>query len=161
MKVTEDLSVEIRTRHEGEKLRVEFLTDSEEAHECVQEKFDEYKANAGKDFGALKIRFNPRTPDIAKKLFEMRINNGVNNLWEEFCAVKLLNGGEESNAGLSQFLEKQKLFLPIPVDAQMKDAIRLVFSYSHKDEDLRDQLETHITLLSGRGSSALGMTGRF
>jgi len=27
----------------------------------------------------------------------------------------------------------------------------LVFSYSHKDEDLRDQLETHITLLKRQG----------
>lgn len=151
MKVTEDLSVEIRTRHEGEKLRVEFLTESEEAHERVQEKFDDYKANAGKDFSALKIRFSPRAPDSAKRLFEMRMNNWVNNLWEEFCAEKLPAGKGERRAALPDVLEEKKLFAPIPMDTQTSQAIRLVFSYSHKDEKLRDELETHLTLLKRQG----------
>jgi internalin A len=35
--------------------------------------------------------------------------------------------------------------------AALKEVMRVVFSYSHKDEELRDQLETHLKLLQRQG----------
>jgi internalin A len=35
--------------------------------------------------------------------------------------------------------------------AALKEAMRVVFSYAHKDEELRDQLETHLKLLQRQG----------
>jgi internalin A len=36
-------------------------------------------------------------------------------------------------------------------EAAVQEAVRVAFSYSHKDEELRDQLETHLKLLQRQG----------
>jgi hypothetical protein len=35
--------------------------------------------------------------------------------------------------------------------SEPKKALEVFFSYSHKDQDLRDQLETHLSLLKNQG----------
>ena len=58
MNVTEGVDVEIRTRQEGGKIRVEFMTDTREEKELVQKRFEEYRDNTTKEFNSLVIRFN-------------------------------------------------------------------------------------------------------
>src|SRR6185436_8296143 len=53
----------------------------------------------------------------------------------------LLNGVEEGAAAVRQ----------PPRDLGDREAVRVAFSYSHSDEELRDQLETHLKLLQRQG----------
>ena len=45
-------------------------------------------------------------------------------------------------------------------ESPCQQALEVFFSYSHKDEELRDRLETHLSILKRQGLSALGMTGK-
>jgi len=42
--------------------------------------------------------------------------------------------------------------------SEPKKALEVFFSYSHKDQDLRDQLETHLSLLKNQGLFLAGTT---
>ena len=77
MEMTRDIPVEIRTRSEGSKLRVEFMTDTEEQREAVQQSFDEYRRNAEKPFEQLKLDVKIRA-DVSegrKEYFFMRMRD--------------------------------------------------------------------------------------
>ena len=55
--------------------------------------------------------------------------------------AELLNGVEEASTRPSEPMRK----------TGAREGVRVVFSYSHKDEELRDQLETHLKLLQRQG----------
>lgn len=59
----------------------------------------------------------------------------------ELKVAELLGGVEEPSAKPREPMR----------EATGREAVRVVFSYSHKDEELRDQLETHLKLLQRQG----------
>ena len=99
MKVTEGVSLEIRTRQEGSKLRVEFMTDTEDDKELVQARFEEYRENTTKEFTALDVRFNSDASPVEKELFKIRYEHTINSLKTELSYTqRLLQKEEEKNA---------------------------------------------------------------
>jgi internalin A len=67
--------------------------------------------------------------------------------------LKLVAGGKLVKLKVAELLNGVEETPPRPRDiareagVALREAVRLVFSYSHKDEELRDQLETHLKLL--------------
>jgi internalin A len=67
--------------------------------------------------------------------------------------LKLVAGGKLIKLKVAELLNGVEETPPRPRDmvreagVALRQAVRLVFSYSHKDEELRDQLETHLKLL--------------
>jgi tetratricopeptide (TPR) repeat protein len=65
-------------------------------------------------------------------------------------------------AGSGAWVEKRRAWLDRNMNAPLVDAavpLRVFYSYSHKDEPLREQLETHLALL-GRDGVIVGWTDR-
>lgn len=164
LKVTQGIPIELRTRLEGSKLRVEFLANSEEDLSVVRESFNEYQKNADLDFEQLKLRiqFSVQTTALERELFLMKMESQLNLLRTELSYTRaLLSKSEEHQALLKQVAEATRtptrLLNPIgpaskpttvPTQADERAAnLVVVFSYSHKDEALRDQLEVHLSVL--------------
>ena len=59
---------------------------------------------------------------------------------------KLVTGGKLFKLNVPELLSGVE-----EVPLRLRDIVHLVFSYSHEDEELRDQLETHLKLLQRQG----------
>lgn len=164
LKVTQGIPVELRTRLEGSKLRVEFLANSEDDLGVIRTSFAEYQQSANLDFEQLKLRiqFSVQTPPLDRELFLMKMESQLNLLRTELTYTKaLLSKSEEHQALLRQVAEASRtprtLLTPIAstlsghtVAAASDDTspyLTVIFSYSHKDEPLRDELDAHLAVL--------------
>src|SRR5262249_54554959 len=68
--------------------------------------------------------------------------------------IKLVHGGKVIRVNVSDLLggvEEIRRPRERASVSLAQQAVRVVFSYSHKDEELRDQLETHLKLLQRQG----------
>ncbi len=104
IQVTEGIRVEIRTRKEGEKLRVEFLTDSEEDKQATEKVFQEYLKVVGQtELENLKITFNNRqASELDKKLLIIELNNQINNLKNKLSLTQQLVETHKEKARISE-----------------------------------------------------------
>jgi hypothetical protein len=108
VKVTQGIPVELRTRFEGSKMRVEFLAGTHEDLGLIRTAFDEYRANTGTDFDTLKLRikFSTDVPAIERDLFLMKMESQLNQLRTELTYTKaLLSKSEEHQTLLHGILE--------------------------------------------------------
>jgi len=123
MTITEGVAVEIRTRQEGGKIRVEFMTDTQEDKELVQQRFSEYRDNTGDDFSSLDIRFNnSQASEIEKELFKIRYEHTITSLRTELgYTQRLLLKEEEKN----RLHERYSLLLQ-QAESYVKDPQRLL-----------------------------------
>lgn len=164
LKVTQGIPVELRTRLEGSKLRVEFLANSEDDLAVIRQSFAEYQQSANLDFDQLKLRiqFSVQTPALERELFLMKMESQLNMLRTELTYTKALLGkSEEHQALLRQVAEATRapksLLTPIasasptrgiPTTAdEASPSLAVVTSYSHKDDALRDELDAHLSVL--------------
>lgn len=164
LKVTQGIPVELRTRLEGSKLRVEFLANSEDDLEVIREAFTEYQQSANLDFEQLKLRiqFSVQTSPLERELFLMKMESQLNMLRTELTYTKaLLSKSEEHQALLKQVAEASRtprtLLTPIATGSsgpgvmttaeETLPTLTVVLSYSHKDESLRDELDAHLAVL--------------
>jgi hypothetical protein len=136
MSITEGISVEIRTRQEGGKIRVEFMTGTVEEKELVRERFNQYRDNTAKDLASLDIMFNnSAATDLEKELFRIRYEHTINTLKTELSYTKrLLQKEEEKNQLQDKYLsllaqaeaftsEPQKLLTPAPSIQQSRTPV--------------------------------------
>lgn len=164
LKVTQGIPVELRTRLEGSKLRVEFLANSEDDLGVIRQAFAEYQQSANLDFEQLKLRiqFSVQTSPLERELFLMKMESQLNMLRTELTYTKaLLSKSEEHQALLKQVAEASRapITLLTPIATTMSGTgvmttpdeasptLTVVFSYSHKDEALRDELDAHLSVL--------------
>ena len=93
MEMTQGVPVEIRTRSEGSKLRVEFMTDTEEQRAAVQQSFDEYRRNAEKPFAQLRLETEVRADvsEAQKEFFLLRMQQENEKLKAALEAAYALN----------------------------------------------------------------------
>lgn len=164
LKVTQGIPVELRTRLEGSKLRVEFLAQTEEDLDTIRAAFLEYQNSAGLDFEQLKLRinFSVNTTQIERDLFLLKMESQLNLLKTELTYTKaLLSKSEEHQALLKQVSEAARspttLLAPMIVvsttnqvvaeDDSDVPTLTVVFSYSHKDESFQAELEAHLSVL--------------
>lgn len=164
LKVTQGIPVELRTRLEGSKLRVEFLANSEDDLEVIREAFTEYQQSANLDFEQLKLRiqFSVQTSPLERELFLMKMESQLNMLRTELTYTKaLLSKSEEHQALLKQVAEASRaprtLLTPVATGTsrpgvmttaeENSPTLTVVLSYSHKDESLRDELDAHLAVL--------------
>ena len=167
VKVTEGIPVELRTRLEGSMLRVEFLAQTEDDLEIVKASFQEFQANANLNFNdlRLKIKFAINTPQLDRDLFLMKMEGQINLLRAELTYTQaLLSKSEEHQAILQRIAEATRspnsLLAPIgfrqapeiKMDVDVASpTLSLVYSYSHKDSKLRDELDSHLSPLRSAG----------
>lgn len=93
MEMTQGVPVEIRTRSEGSKLRVEFMTDTEEQRAAVQQSFDEYRRNAEKPFAQLRLETEVRADvsEARKEFFLLRMQQENEKLKAALESAQALN----------------------------------------------------------------------
>lgn len=156
LKVTQGVPVELRTRVEGTKLRVEFLAQTEEDLAVIREAFAEYQKNTGRDFNTLKlnIAFNKNTSPLERELFLMKFESQINLLRTELTYTKaLLSKSDENRALLARLVEASRSprILLEPINTIAGKPLRFFCSYSHKDDELREQLEAHLAPLKRQG----------
>lgn len=119
MRVTQGIPVEIRTRLEGTKVRVEFLANSEADLDAVKSSFEEYRQNTGRDFAELrlKISFSEQTTALEQKLFLLEYERQIDSLKTKLSLTQaLLEQSQEHAAFLRRLVEAKaeprKLLLP-------------------------------------------------
>ena len=127
LQVTQGIPVELRTRLEGSKLRVEFLAQTEEDLGAIRRSFDEYQRNAGRNFEELKlhIAFRKETTAMERELFLMKMETQINHLRTELTYTKaLLEKTEENRDLLARLVETSRsprlLFEPWRMPAQTR-----------------------------------------
>jgi hypothetical protein len=127
LQVTQGIPVELRTRLEGSKLRVEFLAQTEEDLGAIRQSFDEYQRNAGRNFEELKlhIAFRKEVTALERELFLMKMETQINHLRTELTYTKaLLEKTQENRDLLARIVESSRsprlLFEPwkMPVQAR-------------------------------------------
>ncbi|MGI8437357.1 MAG: toll/interleukin-1 receptor domain-containing protein [Chthoniobacterales bacterium] len=167
IEVTQGIPVELRTRLEGTKLRVEFLAETEDDLGVIRESFNEYQQSAGLNFDELRlrIRFATNVSATERDLFLMKLESQLNQLRTELTYTKaLLSKSDEHQALLKRIVDASRspevLLKPMILDSAPcvatamdtnESSLRLVFSYSRKDEELRDELEAHLSMLKRDG----------
>jgi uncharacterized protein YjbI with pentapeptide repeats len=90
LKVTQGIPVELRTRAEGSKLRVEFLVQSEQDLAAIRKSFAEYQKNTGHNFEELKLNIS-FSKDVAaweQELLLKRMENQFKYLREELTLIR-------------------------------------------------------------------------
>jgi uncharacterized protein YjbI with pentapeptide repeats len=140
MSITESISVEIRTKQEGNKIRVEFMTGTQEEKEVVRERFNQYRENTTKDLASLDIRFrNSGATEIEKELFLIRYEHTINTLRTELNYTRrLLQKEEEKNQLQEKYLallaqanvfanDPQRLLLPAPDPSSQRSNTPIFF----------------------------------
>ncbi len=125
--VTQGIPVELRTRLEGSKLRVEFLAHTEDDLEAIRESFAEYQRNAGRNFEELKlnIAFRKETTALERELFLMKMETQLNHLRTELTYTQaLLSKTEENRDLLARLVDASRsprlLFEPWEIRAQAR-----------------------------------------
>lgn len=139
LKVTQGIPIELRTRLEGTKLRVEFLAQTEEDLVIVRESFAEYQRNTGKSFDELKlnISFRKETSPLERELFLMKMENQINLLRTELTYTQaLLSKTEENRNLLAELLEASRspgdLLKPVQIAAPIPE---VYVSYAWGEDD--------------------------
>ncbi len=127
IKITQGIPVELRTRLEGSKLRVEFLAQTEEDISAIRESFAEYQRNTGRNFEEFKLRiaFRKDTSPLERELFLMKMESQLNQLRTELTYTKaLLTKTEENRDLLARIVEAsrapQVLLEPWRIPAQQR-----------------------------------------
>jgi len=127
LKITQGIPVELRTRLEGSKLRVEFLAQTEEDIGAIRESFAEYQRNTGRNFEELKlhIAFRKDASPLERELFLMKMESQLNQLRLELTYTQaLLTKTEENRELLARIVEAsrspQNLFKPWQIPAQKR-----------------------------------------
>jgi uncharacterized protein YjbI with pentapeptide repeats len=127
LQVTQGIPVELRTRLEGSKLRVEFLAQTEEDLEAIRQSFDDYQRSAGRNFEELKlhIAFRKEITALERELFLMKMETQINHLRTELTYTKaLLEKTEENRDLLARIVESSRsprlLFEPWKIPAQAR-----------------------------------------
>ena len=111
LKITQGIPVELRTRMEGSKLRVEFLAQTEEDIGAIRESFAEYQRNTGRNFEELKlnIAFRKDASPLERELFLMKMESQLNLLRTELTYTQaLLTKTEENRALLARIVEASR-----------------------------------------------------
>lgn len=111
LKITQGIPVELRTRMEGSKLRVEFLAQTEEDIAAIRESFAEYQRNTGRNFEELKlnIAFRKDASPLERELFLMKMESQLNLLRTELTYTQaLLTKTEENRALLARIVEASR-----------------------------------------------------
>lgn len=92
----------------------------------------------------------PGHPGLVVEYETLRVLEG-----EGEAELKLVHDGRMVKANIAELLngvEEAPTRRREPMyEAVGKEAVRVAFSYAHKDEELRDQLETHLKLLQRQG----------
>jgi uncharacterized protein YjbI with pentapeptide repeats len=127
LKITQGIPVELRTRLEGSKLRVEFLAQSEEDLAAIRESFSDYQQNTGRNFDELKlhIAFRKDSSPLERELFLMKMESQINLLRTELTYTQALLSKSEENRQLmarlveitrspGKLLEPMQISPPIP-----------------------------------------------
>jgi uncharacterized protein YjbI with pentapeptide repeats len=166
LRVTENEEVEIRTRREGNKVRVEFLTNDPEKKEFIEQEFQEYMQNLTKSPEEASVDFShSKSTEIEKDLFELKYENRIKDLQTELkYTQKLLLKEEAHNQTLLSIqqaqTQPQKLLLstPIPiqtdlaeikrvfVDRGLKKALKMLSDYCGR---VPNEFSSEATLLYG------------
>lgn len=126
--VTQGIPVELRTRLEGTKLRVEFLANSEEDIQAIRGSFAEYQRNTGRDFADVKLNivFRKETSPLERELFLVKMEHQLNLLRAELAYTQaLLTKTEENRELQARLLEASRspsgLFTPIQIAVPAPD----------------------------------------
>ena len=95
--------MEVRTRLEGRKLRVEFLAQTEENIEVVKAKFEEYKRSTGQNFEDLQLRiaFAKEVSQVERELFLIEFKNTIELLKTKLTYTQALLEERSKHADLS------------------------------------------------------------
>ncbi len=135
LRVTENEEVEIRTRREGNKVRVEFLTNDPEKKEFIEQEFQEYMQNLTRspEEASSSVDFShSKSSEIEKDLFELKYENRIKDLQTELkYTQKLLLKEEAHNQTLLSIqqvqTQPQKLLLstPIPIQTDLAEIKRV------------------------------------
>lgn len=127
LNVTQGIPVELRTRLEGSKLRVEFLAHTEEDLAAIRESFAEYQRNTGRNFEELKlhIAFRKDSTPLERELFLMKMESQLNLLRTELTYTKaLLSKSDENRELLARLVEASRtprlLLEPFRIPAQVR-----------------------------------------
>jgi uncharacterized protein YjbI with pentapeptide repeats len=113
MRVTEDIDVEIRSRQEGAKIRVEFYADSEEKKEKIQAHFQSYLKNIKDKPDNLEIHFNnDKATQVEKDLLEINYKHRINSLQTELSFTQRLLNSEEEKVHILKFQNDPQSFMP-------------------------------------------------
>ncbi len=106
MRVTEGLNVEIRSHKEGNKLRIEVLSEINE-RDTIKNRLDEYLNNFKlDDFSKVKIPFKYSIGETEKEIFLQMYKQQITNLKKEIELIRNLRGsGTEDNLQF-EFLRK-------------------------------------------------------
>jgi uncharacterized protein YjbI with pentapeptide repeats len=126
LKLTRGLPIELRTRLEGSKLRVEFLAQTEADIAVIRESFAEYQKKTGHSFDELKlnIAFATNVSQHERDLFLMKMERDMNSLKAMLQSEitynrALLSKSEEDRQQMAVLLEASRalgaLLEPIPV----------------------------------------------
>ena len=103
IRMTEDVEIQILTKPEGSKIRVEFQTETEEQKALVQNKFKDYleSGKQGVDFNN-DLQLKGSASDVEKQLFLIEYKSQIRNLQDKLEHTQLLLQQE------TQLLEQEK-----------------------------------------------------
>jgi len=125
LKVTQGIPVELRTRAEGSKLRVEFLAQTEEDLAAIRLSFAEYQKNTGRNFDELRlnIAFRKEVTQLERELFLMKMESQINLLKTELNYTQaLLSKSDENRQLMARLVEATRspgsLLEPFRIPAQ-------------------------------------------
>lgn len=93
-KATANKEIEIRTRTEGKRVRVEFITASAEDKAFIENEFKKYINNLGEKFENLDITVSESMSEVEKDLFMIKYENQINNLRTELKYTQRLLASE-------------------------------------------------------------------
>jgi len=112
MKISEGIDVEVHTKIEGERLRVEFLTETRKDKESIEGYFQEYLKKANEtNVEKLDIKFNERSTasKIVKDKLIIDLKNQIRNFQTQLSYTeKLLESEIEKKNLLIEFKESLK-----------------------------------------------------
>nr|VFK60959.1 MAG: Uncharacterized protein YjbI, contains pentapeptide repeats [Candidatus Kentron sp. TUN]VFK69863.1 MAG: Uncharacterized protein YjbI, contains pentapeptide repeats [Candidatus Kentron sp. TUN] len=105
---TDMVDVEIRTRREGNKIRVEFITETEDEKRLVREIFPRFLSNIAPDSGS-DLKFHIRDPDMTLQERDGLIKDHdaeIANFKQRLTSkIELLENEKEKNAVLIDFVK--------------------------------------------------------
>lgn len=163
LKVTQGIPIELRTRLEGTKLRVEFLAQTEDDLAIVRESFAEYQRNTGRSFEELKlhIAFRKETSPLERELFLMKMENQINLLRAELTYTQaLLSKTEENRNLLAQLLQASRspgeLLKPVQIAAPIPE-VYVSYAWGEDSSEAGQEREEIVDRLC----EAVKATGRF
>jgi uncharacterized protein YjbI with pentapeptide repeats len=124
LKVTQGIPVELRTRVEGTKLRVEFLAQTDEELIAIRKALPKYYQNIGQSFDELKltVAFSKSTAAWEQDLLLKRMENQFKYLREELSLIRTYLPSSTNDQPLLARVDEatrsaEVLFQPMPISA--------------------------------------------